>query len=707
MNVLHPLRERVIDPLLTLRVKTATARTYKTSCKMLSSSPAGNSTISINAVSIVALFGAIASGDPSTNMVIIPCSFDWVHAGTPQNGTFHRNRGFILMAVDPGYSSCAAPPTAKHTSKVTFIMTRVAILALVVLSLSVSDLLAQQSPMLRRMDRNRDGKITKDEFPERFRSRFDQIDANGDALVSDAEFASSRRNRNTTQERRSQPDRVAPTHADMSYGDHQKQAFDIWLADSKDGEPTPLVIYIHGGGFRGGDKGSARSQPISEYLKNGISFASMNYRLSDVGPYPIMMHDAARGLQFIRSKADQWNLDSEKIACYGGSAGAGISLWLGFHDDLADPDSDDPIARMSTRIIAAGTTGGQSTYDIRTFREWFGVPNLPPHPALEAFYDVQNVDDWQSKRVLELMEDASPINHLTSDDVPVFMTYSRGDVPVDETSDPGLAVHHARLGIKLKESMDELGLECHVTWPGQSSEQYWDLPEFLTKKLTAVKQVKLQPDETQAAVPERSAKRSVQRGRTSRSGEFYAPPAMGELVPSRLRVGDLAPKFSLKTTEGAVVSLDQFQDKLPVVLVFGSITCSPFRQKVVEVFDIQKRYADRAHFLMIYIREAHPESKILIPIDTGGSLLKTFAQTATSAARVDNARSCQNLLDVPFPVLVDAEDNETLADYGGWPNRLVVVDASGRIAWDSGQGPRGFQPQRLEAWLREHISLRR
>ena len=54
-------------------------------------------------------------------------------------------------------------------------------------------------------------------------------------------------------------------------------------------------------------------------------------------------------LQTIRSKAKEWNLDPERIACYGGSAGAGISLWLAFHEDLADPNSDDPIARQSTQ----------------------------------------------------------------------------------------------------------------------------------------------------------------------------------------------------------------------------------------------------------------------------------------------------------------------------------------------------------------------
>ena len=111
----------------------------------------------------------------------------------------------------------------------------------------------------------------------------------------------------------------------------------------------------------------------------------MNYRLSDSGPYPIMMHDAARGLQTIRHRAKEWNINPERVVCYGGSAGAGISLWLAFHDDLADPKCDDPIAWQSTRILAAGAMSGQSTYDMHTFRKWFGIPGLAMDSALPAF----------------------------------------------------------------------------------------------------------------------------------------------------------------------------------------------------------------------------------------------------------------------------------------------------------------------------------
>ncbi|MEQ1859022.1 MAG: alpha/beta hydrolase [Chthoniobacteraceae bacterium] len=312
-------------------------------------------------------------------------------------------------------------------------------------------------------------------------------DANKDGKLTPEEARDFRRKQRSTQpdaSRRADSQRLAPTHANVAYGDDPQQVFDIWLAKSKDGAPAPLCMFIHGGGFRGGSK-NVSGAVVQQCLDAGISFASLNYRLTQSGknPYPIPMMDCARALQFIRSKAGEWNLDAKRVASYGGSAGAGISLWLAFHDDMAKPDASDPIARQSTRLVAAATTNGQSTYDMRTFSEWFGVPDLKPHPALTDLYAVKTDADWKSERVLRLMHDASPISHLTADDVPVFMVYGKGDVPVDASTNESTWVHHIRLGHKLKEAMTKLGLECTVTQDGGDGA----VREFLIGKLRAAK----------------------------------------------------------------------------------------------------------------------------------------------------------------------------------------------------------------------------
>ena len=164
---------------------------------------------------------------------------------------------------------------------------------------------------------------------------------------------------------------LKPTQADIKYGPAERNVLDFYQAKSE--QPTPLVIYIHGGGFVGGNKNVAPAQ-VKLFNDAGISLAAIHYRFVDGKDviFPAPQHDGARAVQFLRSKAKDWNIDPKRVACFGGSAGAGISMWIGFHEDLADPSSDDPIQRESTRIQAIGTFGGPSTYDPIKIKELIG-----------------------------------------------------------------------------------------------------------------------------------------------------------------------------------------------------------------------------------------------------------------------------------------------------------------------------------------------
>src|SRR5581483_5280249 len=152
-----------------------------------------------------------------------------------------------------------------------------------------------------------------------------------------------------------------PDVADARYGPHERNVLDLWKA--KADRPTPLVVFIHGGGFRSGSKENLAPGLLRRCLDAGISVAAINYRLTDQATFPAQMLDGARAVQFLRSKASEWNIDPTRVAATGGSAGAGISLWLGFHDNLADPKSDDPVARQSTRLTCMAVQGAQTSYD--------------------------------------------------------------------------------------------------------------------------------------------------------------------------------------------------------------------------------------------------------------------------------------------------------------------------------------------------------
>ena len=154
----------------------------------------------------------------------------------------------------------------------------------------------------------------------------------------------------------------APTLADVPYGTHPKQVLHFWKAESE--KPAPLLFFIHGGGWQAGNRASGLVKLLPEILKAGISVVSIEYRFVQEAyaagvkpPVEWPLHDAARALQFVRSKAAEWNIDKQRIGASGGSAGACSSLWLAFHPDMADPKSDDPVARESTRLWCAAVTG--------------------------------------------------------------------------------------------------------------------------------------------------------------------------------------------------------------------------------------------------------------------------------------------------------------------------------------------------------------
>jgi arylformamidase len=274
--------------------------------------------------------------------------------------------------------------------------------------------------------------------------------------------------------------KLAPTHAAVSYGTHAANVIDIWIAPG-DG-PRPLLVYIHGGGWIGGTK-SRTAAHVQPYLDKGVSYAAVEYRLTGVKPLPAPVHDAARAIQFLRSNAKKWNINSERIALTGGSAGACTSMWILCHDDLADPKSDDPVARQSTRVAAAAVAGGQTSIDPKVIEGWLG-PNVLKHNMINRAVGEATIEgalkNYEKHHALYV--EFSPYNHLSKDDPPLLMTYGSNMKLPSENA--GHGIHHPVYGIKMKEKADEVGSECHLLIKGVSkSDQYASEQEFLLAKL--------------------------------------------------------------------------------------------------------------------------------------------------------------------------------------------------------------------------------
>jgi acetyl esterase/lipase len=275
---------------------------------------------------------------------------------------------------------------------------------------------------------------------------------------------------------------VTPTEADVPYGPHKKQVVDFYKAESD--KPTPVVVNIHGGGWMGGSK----AINPSAYLAKGMSVVSVEYRFIPeatadgvVPPVQGPLGDAARAIQFIRSKAKDWNLDKTRIGATGGSAGAASSLWLAFHDDMADPKSSDPVARESTRLTCAAVGGAQTCFDPRLVREWMPNATYGGHAfrlkGMEAFLA-------EREKIMPWIQEYSPYHLVTKDDPPVGLYYNNAPAMGQETKDP---THSANFGVGLLEKCKEAGVECHLVYPGAENVKYAGIADFLAAKLKAEK----------------------------------------------------------------------------------------------------------------------------------------------------------------------------------------------------------------------------
>ena len=288
-----------------------------------------------------------------------------------------------------------------------------------------------------------------------------------------------------------QPPQREPTLANVRYGNHERQVLDFWKAGSA--QPTPLVVHIHGGGWVYGDKRPVAD--LEKYLEAGISVVSINYRFIQhaiaAGAKPPVqwpLADAARALQFVRSKAAEWNIDPRRIGATGGSAGACSSLWLAFHRNLADPRSADPIARESTRLWCAAVNVAQTSLDPQQMQAWtpnsrygghaFGFwPESPDRTKRDTHFA-----EFLAAReqVLPWIKEYSPFEHVSADDPPVYLFYRTPPGLGQAQKDP---THTANFGVKLREKCQAAGVPCELMYPNAAHVVHRAISEFLIDKL--------------------------------------------------------------------------------------------------------------------------------------------------------------------------------------------------------------------------------
>lgn len=289
-----------------------------------------------------------------------------------------------------------------------------------------------------------------------------------------------------------------PTLANVPYGKHPRQVLDFYQAKTPTtspapAQPTPLLFFIHGGGWMTGDK--ANPDFLAKCLENGISVVSINYRfIPDATaekidpPVKACLDDAARALQFVRSKAVEWNIDKDRIGGCGGSAGGFTALWLAFHPDgkkvisNQSPDStvseDDPISRESTRLSCVLAFVPQTTLDPQQMMAW-----IPNNEYGNHAFGLGSMQEFLEKResLLPWIKEFSPYALASADDPPVLLFYDNPPNLGHPYKDPP---HSANWGAGLAEKLQAVGIEHEINYNNDFAHmKYPDLFSFIVAKL--------------------------------------------------------------------------------------------------------------------------------------------------------------------------------------------------------------------------------
>jgi len=275
---------------------------------------------------------------------------------------------------------------------------------------------------------------------------------------------------------------AAPTHADVAYGPHPRNVLDFWKAEGEG--DRPLVVFIHGGGFTGGDKSKWRGAgEMKRLLESGVSCAAINYRFRRDAPIQDILRDAARAVQYLRSRAGEWRIDKEKFAGWGGSAGAGTSLWLGSRDDLADADAADPVLRESSRVQVAVLHSTQATYDLTRWESFLGPsdPSWWTSPdEMARFYHFDKMADLVKAEAAPILRECDMLGWITAGDAPVFVSNRLADGP---SRDRGHYLHHPAHAREIEKACEAAGVLCIRVGDDAAEKPIIDPVEFVLAEL--------------------------------------------------------------------------------------------------------------------------------------------------------------------------------------------------------------------------------
>ena len=306
-------------------------------------------------------------------------------------------------------------------------------------------------------DKNHDGKVSPDEAIRQMKSNFNNLDRNQDGFIDRTELGQLADrlagNRNRTEENRSQAtsgnrnnrqENPATRSASDSVQlienipyadtDNPRQMLDLLLPSERGDKSLPVVVFIHGGGWRNGDKVRGRNR-IEPFVASGnYAGVTVGYRLSGESQWPSQIHDCKAAIRWIRANAEKHNLNTDRIGVWGTSAGGHLVTMLGTSGDVEAMD---------------GSLGSNNQYSSRVtcVADFYGPTNFLTMNATAvktARLDHDAADSPESLLIGGAIQEnpdkvatANPITYVSTDD-PAFLI-------VHGTKDPSVSFNQSEL----------------------------------------------------------------------------------------------------------------------------------------------------------------------------------------------------------------------------------------------------------------------
>lgn len=223
---------------------------------------------------------------------------------------------------------------------------------------------------------------------------------------------------------------------DIVYREGESEAWrlDLAMPEEPGEEPRPALVFIHGGGWRSGDKRRvAFLGPTLEYATKGYVCITVEYRLVDEAPLPACIEDVKCAVRWLRAHAQDYNVDPDRVGAYGNSAGAHLAAMLALCPPTAGLDAEGPWQEHSSMVQAAVCSA--------TPADFTAMGRRRPGAARARASRFGGPEETLEER----MRQASPATYVSAEAPPLLLIHGTEDrtVPVSQSDDLVKALRQA------------------------------------------------------------------------------------------------------------------------------------------------------------------------------------------------------------------------------------------------------------------------